>query len=199
MEQTARFAALPAQPELIIALGGGSVIELRKSVCGGWRRFHPSEDLSRNPERCGTSLGYAADRSPHHGGHRQRSHLLGNGVGRGQRQEVFAGAAKPLPQARGGRSAPDAGQAARAHGLHRSRCAVASRWRALWNRERQSGVCQSRGPRRARRPRGAAEAGERPRQYRAAHADGDGGRPSRALPSPTPRPRWRIRCPTRSR
>ena len=167
--RTSRISCRPAStfgtaqpaPEVIVALGGGSMIDAAKVLAASGGDFENVRRhlIGEGAARCDGP--FTADhRDPDDLRHRQRSHLLGNRVGRGQRQQIFARPSASLPGSRDRRSAADARRAARADACHRPRRAVA-RARKHLERQRQSGLGEFRRRGGARDHRDAAAAARR--------------------------------------
>ena len=80
-EQSARFASLPSEPEVIVALGGGLGYRFCQSLCrSGWR-FQQGIALSRNWRWRISTFCHSDYRGAHNGRYWQRSYLLGNSLG----------------------------------------------------------------------------------------------------------------------
>ena len=196
--QSSRFGDAADRPGVIVALGGGSVIDSAKVFAAAPGCFTAVRAVSNDGRRRGRADRHAHHRGPDHRGHRQRGDLLGDGLGHSVREEVLAGAPGPLPGACGGRSAAHAGQAATAHDQHRARRAFSCARKPV-ERERQSALGASCGGRGARDPRRPASACERSAESRAANAAWRRRRFRPASLSRTRAPPSRIRSPIRSR
>ena len=133
------------------------------------RRFRPRE-ASPDRARAARSRGVPADhRGADHVRNGQRSHLMGDGLGRDRRREILARPSASLSGSRAGRSRADARGAARTDAGDRTRRAVALARKPV-ECERQSGLGELRGGSGARNHRHAAAAARPARRSRPAHA-----------------------------
>ena len=96
-EQSARFGAA-GEPQIIVALGGGSVIDTAKVLAAARGGFAAGSALSANRHRRRGAVRDADHRGADHGRHRQRGHVLGDGVGYPIGKEILAVAPESLSE-----------------------------------------------------------------------------------------------------
>ena len=176
-EQSARFGAVD-EPKVIVALGGGSVIDTAKVLAAARARLCGRTPLSDGGHRRRDAFRNADHRGTDDGGHRKRGHLMGDRVGYAVGQEIFALAPEPLSKTCAGRSEADDRKAAPAHDQHRARRAFACARKSV-ERECESRLgapCGRGGARNHHRP---ASTRERPAEPGAAQPDGRGSAVSR--------------------
>ena len=117
-----RFWQEAGECHAVIAVGGGSAIDTAKALIVGTEsgRFDELLALLATRQTLCPGAQQNTDCGAHHGGHRQRSHALGDDLGLRQPQEILAAPGLHLAQGRHRRPGADADGAGRRHRFHRA-------------------------------------------------------------------------------